>query len=108
MLVFSNYTKNYASTICKSLFLHTKRLDYYVCNAGYEMLYPMFQSYLKFSAPSFIIPFKKCNLFSHLSLIWKVYLFLDSPRYHRKLTNLKSLLYNQEMENLNLYDLRNG
>ena len=45
------------------------RLDYYVCNAGYEMLYPMFPSYLKFSPPSFIIPFKKYNLFSHLSLI---------------------------------------
>ena len=30
------------------------------------MPYPMYPSYLKFSPPSFIIPFKKCNLFSHL------------------------------------------
>ena len=49
------------------------RLDYYVCNADYEMLYPMSPSCLKFSLPSFIIPFKKC-ITSPIFLLFERYI----------------------------------
>ena len=49
------------------------RLYYYVCNADYEMLYPMSPSYLKFSLPSFIIPFKKC-ITSPIFLLFERYI----------------------------------
>ena len=48
-------------------------LDYYVCNADYEMLYRISPSYLKFSLPSFIIPFKKC-ITSPIFLLFERYI----------------------------------
>ena len=49
------------------------RLDYYVPNADYEMLYPMSPSYLRFSLSSFIILFKKC-ITSPIFLLFERYI----------------------------------